>query len=360
MEEQEKDTKEETKTEDKNNVHFAGFQVEDGSKMKACKYCRVMVPKKAWICPNCKMKIRRHWGRLIAALLFVAVIGGSAAYLALTENGNAMMVSAGLIAGKDSTVAENETAGNEKAQTSENGQNVVQQTEDVAKAEPSADAIDIVKLASDLKTETSKADTKSKDQTAEPDKSDATSEENVEEDVIEEALSIAKTDSDTAATQNDQTDAAADQNAAGDAGEQSGTDGTEEDTAEQTIDPAAYSEEDFKGLCEAIDYRALMRTSGENIGRCLIMEAEILEQIDGGLFDEQVYYLVAQEDAKGILRYYILRDDRGEDAEPLFEGDSILVYGQMFATCKPKGSDLVMNHEIPAVAMVYAELQENT
>lgn len=356
MEEQEKDTKEETKTEDKNNVHFAGFQVEDGSKMKACRYCRVMVPKKAWICPNCKMKIRRHWGRLIAALLFVAVIGGGAAYLALTENGNAMMVSAGLISGTDSTVAENETAGNEKAQASEDGQNVVQQTEDVAKAESSADAIDIVKLASDLKTETTKADTKSKDQTAEPDKSDAAA----EEDVIEEALSIAKRDSDTAATQNDQTDATADQNAAGDAGEQSGTDGTEEDTAEQTIDPAAYSEEDFKGLCEAIDYRALMRTSEENIGRCLTMEAEILEQIDGGLFDEQVYYLAAQEDAKGIQRYYILRDDRGREAEPLFEGDSILVYGQMFATCKPKGSDRVWNHELPAVAMIYAELEENT
>ena len=343
MEEQQKDTREETKTEDKNNVHFAGFQVEDGSKMKACRYCRVMVPKKAWICPNCKMKIRRHWGRLIAALLFVAVIGGGAAYLALTENGNAMMVSAGLISGTDSTVAENETAGSEKARTSENGQNVVQQTEDVAKAESSADAIDIVKLASDLKTETAKADTKSKDQTA--------------------AFPIVKADPDTEAEQteqSEQTDAVTDQNIAGDAGEQEGTDQVQEDTAEQTVDPAAYSEEDFKGLCEAIDYRALMRTSEENIGRCLTMEAEILEQIDGGLFDEQVYYLAAQEDAKGIQRYYILRDDRGGEAEPLFEGDSILVYGQMFATCKPKGSDRVWNHELPAVAMIYAELEENT
>ena len=127
----------------------------------------------------------------------------------------------------------------------------------------------------------------------------------------------------------------------------------------QAVDPAAYSEADFKALCEMIDYRSLMRGAQEYAGQCLKVEAEIREQIDGGLFDDNSYYLAAAKDAKGITRYYILRDDRGEDALPLFEGDTVLVYGQMFATCVPKNSELAADRDVPAVTMVYLDLLEN-
>lgn len=364
MEEQEKDTKEEVKTEDKNNVHFAGFQVEDGAKMKACKYCRVMVPKSAWICPNCKMKIRRHWGRLLAGILFVALLAGGTAYLILTENGNALMVSAGLTSDAGNTGTETTTVAEpqeDKVAQTENAQTGEKTEADTAvagttEAQTQQALGDVSKLASAIKLETAKADSKEKDQTSAQQDAAAAG-----EDMIEEAFAITPADgeetnaSEQSGETKTETQQSAEANAEGEAAESDG------DTADavQAVDPAAYSEADFKALCETIDYRSLMRGAQEYAGQCLKVEAEIREQIDGGLFDDNSYYLAAAKDAKGITRYYILRDDRGEDALPLFEGDTVLVYGQMFATCVPKNSELATDREVPAVTMVYLDLLEN-
>ncbi len=364
MEEQEKDTKEEAKAEDKNNVHFAGFQVEDGTKMKACKYCRVMVPKSAWICPNCKMKIRRHWGRLLAGILFVALLAGGAAYLILTENGNALMVSAGLTSDAGNAGTETATVAElqeDKAAQTESGQTGEKTEADTAvagtaEAKTQQALGDVSKLASDIKLETAKADSKEKDQTSAQQDAAAAN-----EDMIEEAFAITPADGEEtgASDQSDKAETETTQSAEANAeGETAESDGESAD-AMQTVDPAVYSEADFKALCETIDYRSLMRGAQEYDGQCLKVEAEILEQIDGGLFDENCYYLAAAKDAKGITRYYILRDDRGEDALPLFEGDTVLVYGQMFATCVPKSSELAADREVPAVTMVYLDLLEN-
>lgn len=363
MEEQEKDTKEEAKAEDKNNVHFAGFQVEDGTKMKACKYCRVMVPKSAWICPNCKMKIRRHWGRLLAGILFVALLAGGAAYLILTENGNALMVSAGLTSDAGNAGTETATVAElqeDKAAQTESGQTGEKTEADTAvagtaEAKTQQALGDVSKLASDIKLETAKADSKEKDQTS------AQQDAAAANDMIEEAFAITPADGEEtgASDQSDKAETETKQSAeANDEGEEAESDGDTAD-AVQAVDPAAYSEADFKALCETIDYRSLMRGAQEYDGQCLKVEAEVLEQIDGGLFDENCYYLAAAKDAKGITRYYILRDDRGEDALPLFEGDTVLVYGQMFATCVPKSSELAADREVPAVTMVYLDLLEN-
>lgn len=364
MEEQEKDTKEEAKTEDKNNVHFAGFQVEDGAKMKACKYCRVMVPKRAWICPNCKMKIRRHWGRLIAGILFVALLAGGTAYLILTENGNALMVSAGLTSDAGNTGTETATVTEpqeDKTAQTENAQNGEKTETDTAVdgttgAQTQQALGDVSKLASAIKLETAKADSKEKDQTSAQQDAAAAN-----EDMIEEAFAITPADGEEtgASDQSDKAETETTQSAeANDEGEAAESDGDTAD-AVQAVDPAAYSEADFKALCETIDYRSLMRGAQEYAGQCLKVEAEIREQIDGGLFDDNSYYLAVAKDVKGITRYYILRDDRGEDALPLFEGDTVLVYGQMFATCVPKSSELAADREVPAVTMVYLDLLEN-
>ena len=364
MEEQEKDTKEEAKAEDKNNVHFAGFQVEDGTKMKACKYCRVMVPKSAWICPNCKMKIRRHWGRLLAGILFVALLAGGAAYLILTENGNALMVSAGLTSDAGNAGTETATVAElqeDKAAQTESGQTGEKTEADTAvagtaEAKTQQALGDVSKLASDIKLETAKADSKEKDQTSAQQDAAAAN-----EDMIEEAFAITPADGEEtgASDQSDKAETETTQSAEANAeGETAESDGESAD-AVQAVDPAAYSEADFKALCETIDYRSLMRGAQEYAGQCLKVEAEIREQIDGGLFDDNSYYLAAAKDAKGITRYYILRDDRGEDALPLFEGDTVLVYGQMFATCVPKSSELAADREVPAVTMVYLDLLEN-
>ena len=51
-------------------------------KLKECRFCCVMIPKKAKVCPNCRMSLKRHWFRnLVAAVFAVAVIGGGGYYL---------------------------------------------------------------------------------------------------------------------------------------------------------------------------------------------------------------------------------------------------------------------------------------
>lgn len=51
-------------------------------KLKECRYCRVMIPKKAKVCPNCRMSLKRYWFRnLVAAVVVVIVIGVGGYYL---------------------------------------------------------------------------------------------------------------------------------------------------------------------------------------------------------------------------------------------------------------------------------------
>ena len=54
-------------------------------KLRECKSCRVMIPKKAKICPNCKMVLKKHTGIKVAAvvLAIAAIGGGLSAYMGL-------------------------------------------------------------------------------------------------------------------------------------------------------------------------------------------------------------------------------------------------------------------------------------
>ena len=62
------------------------YQFSKEAKLKECKYCRVMVPKKAKICPNCKMSLKKRWLRnffiiLILLVAVAAVVAGGYYYL---------------------------------------------------------------------------------------------------------------------------------------------------------------------------------------------------------------------------------------------------------------------------------------
>ena len=48
------------------------------AKLKECKHCRVMIPKKAKICPNCKMRVKMGWLKKLLLILFLLVIIGAA------------------------------------------------------------------------------------------------------------------------------------------------------------------------------------------------------------------------------------------------------------------------------------------
>lgn len=123
-------------------------------------------------------------------------------------------------------------------------------------------------------------------------------------------------------------------------------------------DMSEYTEEEFRDICERVDYKKLLRRQELYLDTAVTEELTVMEQVDGGLFDENLYYLCKKEDEQGITRYYIIRDDRGEDAEPILEGDVLRVYGQLFGSCKLPGYLNRTQPVVPALTMVYYDLLE--
>lgn len=131
------------------------------------------------------------------------------------------------------------------------------------------------------------------------------------------------------------------------------TDGTVKIT-----DMSEYTEEEFRDICKRVDYKKLLRRQELYLNAAVTEELTVIEQVDGGLFDENIYYLCEKEDEQGITRYYIIRDDRGEDAEPILEGDVLRVYGQLFGSCKLPGYLNRTRPVVPALTMKYYDLLE--
>ena len=134
-----------------------------------------------------------------------------------------------------------------------------------------------------------------------------------------------------------------------------------------TVNAEDYTEEEFRELCTEIGYKKLLREKEQHLGAALLLEVTVMSQVDGGLFDTNVYYLCKAMDAQGIERYYILRDDRvekemeespGEEIMLILEGDRILVYGQLFDSCKLPAYLVSSQPVVPAVSMVYVDIEE--
>lgn len=117
-----------------------------------------------------------------------------------------------------------------------------------------------------------------------------------------------------------------------------------------------YTEEEFREICRRIDYKKLLRSQETYLNGAVMEELTVIEQVDGGLFDENIYYLCKREDGQGITRYYIVRDDRTEDDTPILAGDVIQVYGQLFGSCKLPGYLVKTQPVVPALTIVYFDL----
>lgn len=125
----------------------------------------------------------------------------------------------------------------------------------------------------------------------------------------------------------------------------------------EPIDVSAYTEPEFRNLCQKVSYKALLRQQDIYLHTGVTVELTVLKQVDGGLFDDNIYYLcTAQED--GVQRYYIVRDDRKDDDWLILEGDVLRIYGQLFGNCKVPAEMVPSQPTVPALAMSYYELLE--
>ena len=376
-------------------------------KLKECRFCCVMIPKKAKVCPNCRMSLKRHWFRnLVAAVFAVAVIGGGGYYLSehwgimkdavasvwRAQNGSAVPVmsvttvdtaemAAGAAAVEPAEVtslseAESgqtvdlvqtaESTGNQadhesKTANAVNTANTGNQTEALAgKAEQTAGTEG--KEESETRKDTENTG-RSEEQKDVEDKTEHSADEETaaENEAVSSAAQKAEkkgAEADDEAYTNGTADSRSKENTAKKDGGL-----TEEESANTEKQETAVSakdmdrqEQEYREECTTVSYKAMLRDTESCLDMALTMEVQVVCQVNGGLFDDNIYYLCKAEDGNNIMRYYIVRDDREADDTLILEGDMLTVFGQLFGTCRMPADLIETRPVVPAVSMLYYDL----
>ena len=138
---------------------------------------------------------------------------------------------------------------------------------------------------------------------------------------------------------------------------------TEEEAADTEKQETAVSakdmdrqEQEYREECTTVSYKAMLRDTESCLDMALTMEVQVVCQVNGGLFDDNIYYLCKAEDGNNITRYYIVRDDREADDTLILEGDMLTVFGQLFGTCRIPADLIETRPVVPAVSMLYYDL----
>ena len=406
-------------TETKNDSIRQEYTFAPNVKLKECKYCRVMIPKKAKMCPNCKMVLKNYtFLKVIASILVLAVILAESyclfAYWGLLPDS---VVPAWIAQNGTETPTASETA----ATTGETAEEITEMvsaesvepvqvasasaaemadlevTEKWATVEnegaaeegrtlDSADTLEEVETIAwndntkdkeTLGNDTNAEDNNSKDTTGDRSNSDGKDADNdkldsADKDTDENKSSSADEDIDetedpkeTKSNIDDKTSLAADPDNKDTeltmAKDNDDTENNENDDSAPnsftTLVSKELSEEEaaFRADCEQRNYKSLLRDEKYLDTAVLVAEVEVVCRIDGGLFDESIYYLCKGKE-NDIECYYIIRDDRDEDETLILEGDIITVYGQLFGTCKIPANLIETKPIVPAVSMVSFDL----
>lgn len=373
-------------------------------KLKECRFCCVMIPKKAKVCPNCRMSLKRHWFRnLVAAVFAVAVIGGGGYYLSehwgimkdavasvwRAQNGSAVPVmsvttvdtaemAAGAAAVEPAEVtslseAESgqtvdlvqtaESTGNQADHESKtaNAVNTGDQTEALAgKAEQTAGTEG--KEESETRKDTENTG-RSEEQKDVEDKTEHSADEETaaENEAVSSAAQKAEkkgAEADDEAYTNGTADSRLKENTAkkdGGLTEEESADTEKQETAVSAKD-MDRQEQEYREECTTVSYKAMLRDTESCLDMALTMEVQVVCQVNGGLFDDNIYYLCKAEDGNNITRYYIVRDDREADDTLILEGDMLTVFGQLFGTCRIPADLIETRPVVPAVSMLYYDL----
>lgn len=334
----------EKETEVKNDSMRQDYAFASDVKLKECKYCRVMIPKQAKVCPNCKMVLKSYTFLKAAAavLVFGLIVAGVAFGLRPVEPAEAVAVT--------ETVAQEEvkeSANNKEEQTEESKSAA---GNDSAKENAANDKIAVEnKTAAEDKAAV-------EDKSSVEDKSGEKEETEVQSDTEENGDMTNQTD----AEKKEVTEEKSDTEDESTIKEKNTTEDLEQEDDDK---PAMVSREideneaAFRADCVQRKYKSLLRDEEYLETAVLVREAEVVCQVDGGLFDENIYYLCMEEE-NGNECYYIVRDDRETDETLILEGDVITVYGQLFGTCKVPANLIETRPTVPAISMLSYDLLE--
>ncbi len=404
------------KKEEADTTENKEYQFPEEAALKECRHCRMMIPKTAKICPNCKKRLKRNTAVLGLLICLIAVCGaGVYYYLKVYVPEHTAVVEVMAESAEETEVAENRTngetasnagegqkeagsspktekadeaGGKDTAETEpaeeagkadsgsggteggnvEDGQGSVESgsagegregagngsAEDGRRAVESGNAEDGREKAGSGNAEEDRKGAESDQESAgngsaedsrEGAESERAGEESTEEGWEEAARNVEGGDETVA------------ENDGGMAEEAMSTAGADTEIVVLSASELSdYTEEEFREICRRIDYKKLLRSQETYLNGAVMEELTVIEQVDGGLFDENIYYLCKREDGQGITRYYIVRDDRTEDDTPILAGDVIQVYGQLFGSCKLPGYLVKTQPVVPALTIVYFDL----
>ena len=332
-------------------------------KLKECKYCRVMIPKKARICPNCKMILKNHiFMKMAATLVVIALIGGG---------GYCLSAYWGLL--PDSMVpvwiAQQEPAEPVLEVTTVETPEIAAEAKTVEPAEVTAEAktVEPAEVAAEAKTMEPAAGAKTLESAEAADGAGAI--ESAWVPTVAEEQEAKETNN----SGNEMVKPTENKTDTTDKKEAEAKDGTKEDTKEDNSAPDSIDEDKeetkipadadkeetaFRTDCERVGYKSLLREQQDYLDEAIMLEAEVICMVDGGLFDENTYYLCRAEEKNSIERYYIIRDDRKTDETFILEGDFLTIYGQLFGNCKVPANLIETRPTVPAVSMLYCDLAE--
>lgn len=121
------------------------------------------------------------------------------------------------------------------------------------------------------------------------------------------------------------------------------------------------SREDFIASCEEIPYKTLARYPDENAGKHITLTVKITQILQGGLFDNTVYYRV-YTDNDGYGMYfddeYVMYDSRVDDDTKLLVDDIITVYGEFAGTESMVRALTGTAEDIPAFKAYYIDIHD--
>ena len=399
------------KKEEADTTENKEYQFPEEAALKECRHCRMMIPKTAKICPNCKKRLKRNTAVLGLLICLIAVCGaGVYYYLKVYVPEHTAVVEVMAESAEETETAENRTNG-ETASNAGEGQKEAGSSPKTEKADEAGgkDAAETEPAEEAGKADSGSGGTEGGSAgegregagsgsaengreaagsgNAEEDRKGVESDQESagngsEEDSREAARSgsagdgstedsreavgsgSAKDDRETAGTPKKEAarnveggDETVAENDGGMAEEAMSTAGADTEIVVLSASELSdYTEEEFREICRRIDYKKLLRSQETYLNGAVMEELTVIEQVDGGLFDENIYYLCKREDGQGITRYYIVRDDRTEDDTPILAGDVIQVYGQLFGSCKLPGYLVKTQPVVPALTIVYFDL----
>lgn len=335
------------KKEETDSIEKKEYPISEDEELKACRYCRVMIPKTAKVCPNCRKRLKKKWpGIFLLLCLLAACAAGVCYYITVYSVTKSVIGDIEVVqSAEDSQPMEEEPMmGNEPAAGNELEETTVvtadTETNDTVQIENLPEISAVLEEPTDAESEMSDGLMAGVEIEEEVEESSVTEKEDeLENDSeVEEESELVEND--------DEADAAL----------ESGSD--PEDRMVEMTDISIYTEEEFRDMCGRVDYKKLLRSQELYLDAAVTETLTVIEQVDGGLFDENIYYLCRREDEQGITRYYIIRDDREDDAVPILEGDALRVYGQLFGSCKLPGYLVKTQPVVPALTMVYYDLLE--